>query len=55
MRLRLVGIQFSGLVRGDYQMNLFEDTEEIMALYQAMDRMKSAMARMLLPEVLEQY
>ncbi|MDV3950303.1 DNA polymerase IV [Elizabethkingia anophelis] len=40
MRLRLVGIQFSGLVRGDYQMNLFEDTEEIMALYQAMDRMK---------------
>ena len=40
MRLRLVGIQFSGLVRGDYQMNLFEDTEEIIALYQAMDKMK---------------
>jgi DNA polymerase-4 len=24
MRLRLVGIQFSGLVRGDYQMNLLK-------------------------------
>ncbi|MEK6451246.1 MULTISPECIES: DNA polymerase IV [unclassified Myroides] len=40
MRLRLIGIQFSGLVRGTYQMNLFEDTQELMALYQAMDRMK---------------
>lgn len=41
MRLRLVGIQFSGLVRGNYQINIFEDTQEIMALYQAMDRMKT--------------
>lgn len=40
MRLRLVGIQFSGLVRGNYQINIFEDTQEMMALYQAMDRMK---------------
>lgn len=40
MRLRLIGIQFSGLVRGNYQMNLFEDTQEMMALYQAMDKMK---------------
>lgn len=40
MRLRLIGIQLSGLVRGTYQMNLFEDTEEMMALYQAMDKMK---------------
>ncbi|WP_333627502.1 DNA polymerase IV [Sphingobacterium siyangense] len=40
MRLRLVGIQFSGLVRGSYQINIFEDTQEMMALYQAMDRMK---------------
>lgn len=40
MRLRLVGIQFSGLVRGTYQMNLFEDTQELMALYKAMDDMK---------------
>ncbi|WP_010253293.1 DNA polymerase IV [Myroides injenensis] len=40
MRLRLIGVQFSGLVRGSYQMNLFEDTQEMMALYQAMDKMK---------------
>jgi len=41
MRLRLIGVRFSGLVRGNYQINLFEDTEEMVSLYQAMDRMKS--------------
>ncbi|MBF6608855.1 MAG: DNA polymerase IV [Flavobacterium sp.] len=40
MRVRLVGLRFSGLVRGTYQINLFEDTVEMMQLYQAMDRMK---------------
>lgn len=41
MRLRLIGIRFSGLVRGTYQIDLFNDTEEMLALYQAMDRMKT--------------
>jgi len=41
MRLRLIGIQLSGLVRGTYQINIFEDTVEMMALYQAMDKMKN--------------
>lgn len=41
MRLRLIGVRFSGLVRGTYQINLFEDTQEMLALYQAMDRMKT--------------
>jgi DNA polymerase-4 len=41
MRLRLIGIRFSGLVRGTYQINMFEDTEEMLPLYQAMDRMKT--------------
>ena len=41
MRLRLVGIRFSGLVRGTYQIDLFEDTEEMLSLYAAMDKMKS--------------
>lgn len=41
MRLRLIGIRFSGLVRGTYQTDLFEDTQEMLALYAAMDRMKS--------------
>lgn len=40
MRLRLIGVKFSGLAHGQHQMNLFEDTEELMNLYQAMDRMK---------------
>lgn len=40
MRLRMIGIQLSGLVRGTYQINIFEDTVEMMSLYQAMDKMK---------------
>jgi DNA polymerase IV len=40
MRIRLVGLRFGGLVRGSYQINLFEDTTENVALYQAIDRMK---------------
>ena len=41
MRLRLIGIRFSGLVRGTYQIDLFQDTEEMLALYQAMDPIKT--------------
>ncbi|HAV03045.1 DNA polymerase IV [Chryseobacterium salipaludis] len=41
MRLRLVGLRFTNLVHGTYQMNLFEDTEELINLYQAMDRIKN--------------
>jgi DNA polymerase-4 len=40
MRLRLVGVRFAGLVRGSSQINLFEDTTEMISLYQAIDRMK---------------
>ncbi|MCD6018791.1 MAG: polymerase [Bacteroidetes bacterium] len=41
MSLRLIGIRFSGLVRGTYQINMFEDTTEMMSLYQAIDKMKN--------------
>ena len=41
MRIRLIGVSFTGLVRGTYQMNMFEDTEEMTALYQAMDSIKN--------------
>lgn len=41
MRLRLIGIRFSGLVRGTYQIDLFEDTQEMLSLYAAMDKMKT--------------
>lgn len=40
MRIRLVGVSFTGLVRGNYQVNLFEDTAEMMSLYSAMDKIK---------------
>ncbi|OCA77112.1 DNA polymerase IV [Chryseobacterium artocarpi] len=41
MRLRLVGLRFTDLVHGTYQMNLFEDTAELINLYQAMDNIKN--------------
>lgn len=40
MRLRLVGLKLTGLVHGEYQMNIFEDTQEMMNLYQSMDKIK---------------
>jgi DNA polymerase-4 len=40
MLVRLVGIRFSHLVSGNYQINLFDDTEEALNLYQAMDRVR---------------
>ncbi len=41
MLLRLVGVRLSGLVHGNYQINLFEDTEESIRLYQALDLIKT--------------
>ena len=35
--IRLVGVRFSGLVSGGYQINLLEDSESIIQLYQEMD------------------
>lgn len=40
MLLRLIGVRLSGLVQGNYQISLFDDTEESIRLYEAMDRMK---------------
>ena len=40
MRIRLIGIKFTGLLHGCHQMNLFEDTEELINLYQTMDKIK---------------
>jgi DNA polymerase-4 len=41
MMIRLVGIRFSHLVGGGHQINLFEDSQEIIQLYQAMDRIRN--------------
>jgi DNA polymerase-4 len=38
--VRLVGVKYSHLVGGGYQINLFDDSEERINLYQAMDRMR---------------
>lgn len=40
MRIRLIGIKFTDLVHGCHQMDLFEDTQELMSLYQTMDKIK---------------
>jgi DNA polymerase-4 len=38
MLIRLIGVRFSSLVYGNYQIKLFEDTQEQINLYQAMDK-----------------
>lgn len=40
MLLRLVGVRLSGLVHGNHQINLFDDTAESINLYQAIDHIK---------------
>lgn len=39
--IRLVGVRFRSLVSGNYQINLFDDTEEMLRLYGAMDRIRN--------------
>lgn len=41
MLVRLVGIRFSHLVSGNYQINLFDDTEAALNLYKAMDHVRN--------------
>ena len=40
MLIRLIGVRFSDLVYGVQQLNLFEDTPEMINLYQAMDKVR---------------
>lgn len=39
--VRLIGVRYSSLVSGSYQMNLFEDSEELIKLYQVMDGIRN--------------
>lgn len=39
--VRLIGIRFSNLIPGNYQINLFDDTQEAIKLYQAIDSIKT--------------
>ena len=38
--VRLIGVKFSHLVEGGYQINLFEDNEKLINLSQAIDKMQ---------------
>ncbi len=39
--IRLVGVRFSHLIGGSYQMRLFEDSEKLIRLYQSMDKVRN--------------
>lgn len=38
--IRLIGVRFTHLIPGNYQLNLFEDTSQMISLYQAIDSVK---------------
>ncbi len=40
MLIRLIGVRFSRLIPGNPQLNMFEDSAEMISLYQAMDRVR---------------
>jgi len=40
MMVRLLGIRFTKLVPGNYQIKLYEDTQEMINLYQSIDSIK---------------
>jgi len=39
--IRLIGIRFTNLIPGNYQIRLFDDTEEMIKLYQSIDSIKN--------------
>ncbi len=46
--VRLIGIRFSSLIPGNYQISLFDDTQEHIRLYQAIDSVKKQFGEKLL-------
>jgi DNA polymerase-4 len=48
LRVRLIGIRFTHLVPGNYQIKLYEDTQEMISLYQAIDSVKKRFGEKLL-------
>jgi DNA polymerase IV len=45
MLIRLVGVRLSHLVSGNQQLHMFEDTPEMISLYQAMDKIRRRFGR----------
>lgn len=48
MLVRLIGVRVSHLVPGNYQINIFEDTEQSISLYQSIDSIKKQFGESLL-------
>lgn len=48
MRIRLIGVRFSHMVQGVQQLNLFEDTPEMVNLYLAMDYIRKRYGKSLI-------
>lgn len=46
--VRMVGVRFTNLIPGNYQINLFEDTQEQIQLYRAIDSIKTQFGERLL-------
>ena len=46
--VRLIGVRFTNLVAGSYQINIFEDSQEMIGLYQAIDSVKKQFGEKLL-------
>ncbi len=46
--VRLVGVRFTNLVAGSYQINIFEDSQEMIGLYRAIDSVKKQFGEKLL-------
>lgn len=41
MLIRLIGVRLSGIVGGNYQINLFDDSQKMLNLYQSLDKIKN--------------
>jgi DNA polymerase-4 len=48
MLIRLIGIRFTNLIPGNHQIKLFEDTEQMISMYQAIDSVKKRFGEKLL-------
>ena len=46
--VRLIGVRFTHLVPGNYQISLFDDTDDMIKLYQALDSVNNRFGRYLI-------
>ena len=52
--IRLIGVRFTNLIPGSYQVNLFQDTQEQIKLYQAIDSIKKQFGEFILTKAISQ-